>query len=265
MKDRSHMIRLAMKMEKGSQERRTLLSALMKQAGRDTAQFVDWVILNFDDSPMSEQAMTAKVERILGRGPSQYVATTRRGPTLAEGDLVMPKPEKAPPANQEAAEAYRYQPGTVERVTNEGLLVKFENGQTILFYGFQSGVKTGLYRYTPTPPAPTAGVQVEAVYFSRPGEVEQYRRHVVEQYVERGRQRDEDRSRVYYSGMITGFKVTKKGETVITLTSQQRPYPVTINPKQGRLLYLNRQTDRPSWQQDFANDVREIQEEAEEG
>ena len=89
-------------------------------------------------------------------------------------------------------------------------------------------------------------------------EVEPYRKHVVQQYQERGMAKGEDRKGPYYSGYIMGFKYTKDGDVIFTIMSQQRPYPVSINPKKGRLLYLGKMRKRPNWKSDFEQDVAEM-------
>jgi hypothetical protein len=265
MSDRTQLIRLASQLPKGSPERRTLLGHLKggsqgKTAVTDeTTSFIDWVMLNQD--PMSERAMTTLVEKLLGRSPAPYVKKTKRGPNIEVGDLLMPKPSKAPAQNEDVAEQFKFEPGTVEKIDGDGVLIKFKS-QTARFFGHSTGTKTGLYRYTPKSKYPTAKVHIEAVYFASKGEVEPYRRHVVEQYEERGVARGEDRRRPYYSGYIIGFKTTKDGDNVITVMTQQRPYPVTFNPKKGQLLYLARMRKRPDWKTEYHQDVEDLQTEA---
>lgn len=260
--DRTHLIRLASKLPQGSPERRTILSQLNTQGQMkvsvtdETTAFIDWVMLNQD--PMSERAMTTLVEKLLGRGPTAYVKKTKRGPTIEVGDMLMPKPDKAPAQNADVAEQFKYEPGTVEKVDRDGVLIKFKN-QTARFFGHATGTKTGLYRYSPKAQYNTDKVHIEAVYFASKGEVEPYRRHVVEQYQERGVARGQDRRRPYYSGYIIGFKTTKDGDNVVTVMTQQRPYPVTFNPKKGQLLYLAPMRRRPNWKPEYQQDVEDLQ------
>jgi hypothetical protein len=266
--DRSAMIRKAHSLPSGSEERRDMLAAvkqadLEKEAiSKDTQEFTDWVMLNMADSPMSERAMVKVVEKILGREPSQYVAKTKRGPNAEVGDMLMAKPEKAPEVNKDVAEQFKYEPGTVEKVDRESILLKYKNGQTARYEGTKTGVTTGLYRYTPKHEVGgQKGKQtmVEAIYFSKPGEVNAYRKHVVSEYQERGEARGEDRKRPYYSGPITAFRYLKDGTSVIsTILAQQRPYPVSLNPKKGDLLYLGILGRRPNWKGDYENDVSDL-------
>lgn len=265
---RRSLIRLASTLPKGSSEKRDLLNLLTASEGmprvalnEETSQFVDWVMLNQDK--WSERAMETYLTRLLGRGPSAYVKKTKRGPDLKEGDMVIPKPEKAPPQNQAMAEQFKYEPGTVEKLNSDGVLIRFENGQAVQFFGAKTGTPTGLYRYTPKSTysdAPSAKKHVEFVYFSKPGEVEPYRKHVVKEYKERGESRGEDRKTPYYSGYIVGFKETKDGNVICTVMTQQRPYPVSISPKKGELLYFGLMRKRPNWKSDFQSDVAELAE-----
>ena len=266
--DRSAMIRKAHSLPQGDDERRALLAAvkqadLEKEAiSKDTQEFTDWVMLNMADSPMSERAMVKVVEKILGREPSQYVAKQKRGPNVEVGDMLMAKPDKTPEVNKEVAEEFKYEPGTVERVDRESILLKYKNGQTARFEGTKTGVTTGLYRYTPKHEVGgQKGKQtmVEAIYFSKPGEVNSYRKHVVSEYQERGEARGEDRKRPYYSGPITAFRYLKDSDNVITtVLAQQRPYPVSLNPISGKLLYLGILNKRPNWKGDYEKDVADI-------
>ena len=276
--DRKSLIRFAATLPKGSEKRRAILEGLKQSpvekaasekeaaeklaVSKDTQEFVDWVMLNMADSPMSERAMVKVVEKILGREPSQYVAKKKRGPNVEVGDMLMAKPDKAPEMNADVAEEFKYEPGTVEKVTSDGILIKYKNGQTARFEGVKTGVSTGLYRYTPKHEVGgQRGKQtmVEAIYFSKPGEVEQYRKHVVEEYQERGEARGEDRKRPYYSGPINGFRYLKDGSSIITtVLAQQRPYPVTLSPKKGELLYLGILGKRPNWKGDYQSDVADL-------
>lgn len=270
--DRSAMIRKAYSLPKESDERRELLAAIKKAdhekeaLSKDTQEFTDWVMLNMADSPMSERAMVKVVEKILGREPSEYVAKKKRGPNVEVGDMLMAKPDKAPEVNKDVAEQFKYKPGTVEKVDRDGILLRYENGQTARYEGTKTGVSTGLYRYTPKHEVGgQRGKQtlVEAIYFSKPGEVDAYRKHVVSEYQERGEARGEDRKRPYYSGPITAFRYTKDGNNVITtILAQQRPYPVTVNPKSGKLLYLGIAGKRPNWKGEYEKDVKDIIEES---
>jgi len=250
------------KAKKKGADTETGKEAAEKQAIKaETSEFIDWVMLNLASEPWSERAMTVYLEKMLGRKPKGYVKTTKRGPDIEVGDMLIPKPDKAPPQNQDVAEKFKYQPMTVDKIDSDGVLLVSERGQKVKFYGKKTGVPTGLYRYTPKSTYEADKTLYEVVYFAKPGEVEQYRKHVVSEYEQRGADRGEDRKRPYYSGYIMGFKESKTGDVYFTIMSQQRPYPVSVNPKKGRLLYLGKMGKRPNWKGDYQKDVAELVEE----
>lgn len=230
----------------------------------ETSDFVDWVILNLKGHPWSERAMQTFLEAQLNQEPTPFVSKSRSGPGIEVGDLLLPKPDKAPPQNMDMAEQFKYEPGTVIEVQADGVLVKFKGGQVGKFFGTATGTPTGLYRFSEKAEyseAATAKKLFECVYFSKPGEVEDYRKHVVQKYIEKGEAKGESRSSCYYSGYIVGFKYTKDGNIIFTMNAQQRQFPVTISPKVGQLLYLGVMQKRPNWESDFERDVAQIAEE----
>jgi len=228
----------------------------------ETIRFTDWVMMNLKDHPWSEREMQTYLERVLGVDPAPYVKVEKRGPQIEVGDLLTPKPDKSPPQNQEAATQFKYQPGTVEKVEHDSVLLKFQNGQTARFFGTSTGASSGLFRFSEKADysdAATGKKLFEAVYFAKPGDVEPYRKHVVQEYIERGADRGEDRQSPYYSGYIVAFKYTKEGNVICTMNSQQRPYPVTFSPAAGgQLLYLGEMRKRPTWEADFKRDLAEV-------
>jgi len=227
----------------------------------ETTRFTDWVMLNLKDHPWSEREMQKYLETVLRQDPTPYVKVEKRGPAVEVGDLLIPKPDKAPPQNQDMAEQFKYLPCTVEKVEHDSVLVKFQNGQTARFFGTATGASTGLYRFSEKAEyseASTAKKLFECIYFSKPAEVEPYRKHVVQQYIERGADRGEDRQGPYYSGYIINFKYTKDGNVIFTMNAQQRPYPVTISPNVGSLLYLGEMRKRPNWESDYTKDIAEV-------
>jgi hypothetical protein len=272
----SSLVKVASKLPVGNEKRRQALTmaakhrfAFNKKAlTEESSQFIDWVILNNSGDPISETAAAKFVSKVLGDiSPTPYEksdAPTKRGKELEVGDLVVPKPDKAPPINADIAEQFKYMPGTVQEVDTEGVIIKFQNGQIGRFYGKGTGAPTGLFRHTPKSEYSETShkdVLIECVYFSQAGEVEPYRKHVVEEYVARGDVRNEDRKRPYYSGPVRGFKISKEGNVYFTVLAQQRPYPVSIVPKTGKLLYVGILGKRPNWKGDFDKDVEKMQEE----
>lgn len=277
---RNRLVRVASSLPKGSAERRALVAFLAEQEApkeatsrvaysQETAEFVDWVILNFSKKPMSRAAMIKALTSITGDGPTpvaeQGEKAPKQSPQLKVGDLVIAKPDKAPSQNADSAETFKYVPGTIDQIDNEGVIVRYDDGRTARFFGDQTGSSTGLYRYTPKATyAPAAGSGkkfLEMVYFSKAGDVEPYRKFVVDRYIERGEARGEERQAPYYSGDLVAFRETKEGDVIATINAQQRPYPVSANPDKGRLLYVGVMGKRPNWKGDFARDVAKIIEE----
>jgi len=257
----------AASLPKGSEERRQLLASLMVDANDikvamnpDTIAFVDWVIYNLNDQEWSERQLWKFAEKTLGREPTPYVAAPRKGPVLEEGDLVIPKPESTPEVNMDVSTQFKYQPCTIQDVRHDSVLVMFENGQKAEFFGTKSGKATGLFRYTPKDTyEPSDRTQFEAVYFSQPGEVSAYRKQMVQDYIDKGTARGEDRSRCYYSGVCTVFRYSADGNHIVfTLRDQQRPYSTTFSVEKGRLLYLGVLNRRPNWKADYEKDVAQI-------
>jgi hypothetical protein len=231
----------------------------------ETVAFTDWVVLNLKGHPWSERAMQTFLENQLKQEPTPYVTVEKRGPNIEVGDLLLSKLDKTPPQNQAMAEQFKFEVGTVTDVQSDGVLLKFKNGQVGKWYGTATGASTGLYRFSEKAEysdATTAKKLFECIYFSKPGEVEDFRKHVVKKYIEKGEEKGEDRKSCYYSGYIINFKFTKDGNVIFTLNDQQRPYPVTISPKVGQLLYLGVMQKRPNWETDFKRDVEQIVEEA---
>jgi len=223
-----------------------------KAVNEVTASFVEWVTLTQDALTENElERVMAHLEP--GREPTPYVPDSgpvKRGPNLDVGDIVRVDPSKTPDVNKAAADIYAHQVGTVEKVGADFLLIKFESGPSVKFLGTTSGSKTGLYRHTPMADIAEKttggkGKIYEAVYFSKPGDVSEYRKFVVDQY--KGKETASDtRLAYYYSGPLVNYKITKDGDLVVTLMAQGRPYPVTLNAKKGRLLYIGAMGKRPS-------------------
>lgn len=263
---RSNLIRLASE----NPSLRQHILPLLKEAGSErvavtdeTTAFTDWVIMNRRGNPWSERELETYLERELDRKADKFVKSDkpRAAPGLQVGDLVQPKPDKCPPQNQDVADKFKFQPCTVEKIVEDGVLVKFDNGQTAKFFGFDSGMATGLFRYTPKGSyGGEKGPSYEAVYFKGgKAEVEEYRKFMVERYISRGEAKGEERSPVYYSGPLISFKETKDGNIICTMEALQRPFPVTFSPAiGGQILYLGKMGKRPSWQSDFKRDVEAL-------
>lgn len=262
---RSGLIRLASE----NPSLRQHILPLLREAGSDhiavtdeTTAFTDWVIMNRRGNPWSERELETYLEKEFGRGPDKYVKSDkpRATPGLQVGDLLIPKPDKCPPQNQDVADKFKFQDCTVEKIVEDGVLVKFDNGQTAKFFGFESGASTGLFRKTPKGDYSGTSDMYEVVYFKGgKSEVEEYRKFMVERYISRGAPKNEDRSSVYYSGPLLSFKESKEGNIYCTMQTQQRPYPTTFSPGAGgQILYFGKMNKRPNWESDFKRDVESL-------
>ncbi len=264
------MVRTAAALPKGSEDRRTLLAAIKVAIAPDTEDFVEWVIST--QKPMSEAEMVRFLEAKLGRTPDPAPAkgqSGRKSPTtpLAVGEKVMvDKTKNANPLNTDACEQYHNRVGQIADVTNEGLVVAFYRGnmdswadeltgEKQLFNGFQSGQKSGLYRWTPKSAivenSTDKKILFECVYLRGGTTVDTRRVEQIEQYVEQGVLKGESRSTVYYTGLVGRFAENQQGEVYFGLVAQQRDVPTFINPKKGQLLYIGVAGKRPGgWKEE---------------
>lgn len=264
------MIRAAASLPKGNPDRRDLLAALKVAVSPDTEDFVEWVLAT--QKPMSEAEMVRFLEAKLGRTPDPAPAkgqSGRKSPTtpLAVGEKVMvDKTKNANPLNTDACEQYHNRVGQISDVTKEGLIVQFYRGnmdswsdeltsEKQLFNGFQSGQKSGLYRWTPKSAivdnSTDKKILFECVYLRGGTTVDTRRLEQIEQYVERGVLQGENRSTIYYTGLIGKFSENQQGEVYFGLVAQQRDVPTFINPKKGQLLYLGVAGKRPGgWKEE---------------
>jgi hypothetical protein len=259
-----HMIRTASALPEGSADRRALLAAIKVAIAPDTEDFVEWVLAT--QKPMSESEMVRFLEAKLGRTPDPAPAkgqSGRKSPTtpLSVGEKVMvDKTKNANPLNTDACEQYHNRVAQIAEVTNEGLIVQFYRGnmdswadeltgEKQLFNGFQSGQKSGLYRWTPKSAivenSTDKKILFECVYLRGGTSVDTRRMEQIEQYVEQGVLKGESRSTVYYTGLVGRFAENQQGEVYFGLVAQQRDVPTFINPKKGQLLYIGVAGKRP--------------------
>lgn len=265
-----HLIRTAAALPGGSADRRNLLAAIKVAIAPDTEDFVEWVLAT--QKPMSESEMVRFLEAKLGRTPDPAPAkgqSGRKSPTtpLAVGEKVMvDKTKNANPLNTDACEQYHNRVAQIAEVTNEGLIVQFYRGnmdswadeltgEKQLFNGFQSGQKSGLYRWTPKSAivenSTDKKILFECVYLRGGTSVDTRRMEQIEQYVEQGVLKGESRSTVYYTGLVGRFAENQQGEVYFGLVAQQRDVPTFINPKKGQLLYIGVAGKRPGgWKEE---------------
>jgi len=232
------------------------LDYILKQAAsskvavtEDTAQFVRWVLNR--DRVLRPDEVQEFVTQIVGHGPEDATLTKRNLGNLTVGETVkVDKHSNINELNVEECEKYHDQEGTVTRVNMKGVTVAFKDGSRVEFDGWKPGKQTGLYRWTPKEVYQEHAVEkkvlVEIVYL-RGGQDMPPRRDVeaLDAYIERGLERGEERTRVYFTGYIGKFALNQKGQVYFTLSSQQRDRPTTFNPFVGEVLYIGKAGKRP--------------------
>jgi hypothetical protein len=273
--DRSSLIRLASSLPKGSPQRKAILAGLLKsgtynkEAGnQNTEDFIEWVLAT--QKPMNPTVVQRFIEAKTGREPKAPADKTppKKGPLMVGETVLIDKTKNTNPVNVDACEAYHNRVGTIESSTSDGLVVALYKGDSDkpstelsgdkqYFDGLTSGKGTGLYRWTPrTDYAQGAakGTIFEAVYL-KSGQTAPSARdlEMIEKYIEMGEQKGENRSRVYYTGPIVTFAYNKEGSMYFGMATAQRDYPVTMNPTDGKLLYIGVLGKRPKgWENDAA-------------
>jgi len=272
--DRSAMIRLASSLPAGSEERRHILSALSEREAsvekvaisEDTENFIEWVLAT--QSKMNPNAVVNFIEKKTGLEPKQPAAKkpARRGPLQLGETVLVNERKNTNPLNVDACKAYHNRVGMVEKIGDEGLTIAFYKGDNEhpstelsgdkqYFDGLGSGKTTGLYRWTPKPAYAESGDgsrrMFEVVYLRAGQSVDQRSMEQIEQYVDRGTQKGENRNRAYYSGRIINLAISKKGQPYFSMAVQQRDRPVHMNPVEGKVLYIGPIGGRPSgWERD---------------
>lgn len=233
---------------------------------KDTEDFIEWVLAT--QEKMNPNAVQRFLEQKLGREPVEPIPGKKRntGP-LQKGETVLVNARNnTNPLNVDACEAYHNRVGMVEDVGDGGLTIAFYTGNaetpsTTLsgdkhfFDGVQSGKKSGLYRWTPKTTyqehAVGKKVLLEVVYLRAGQRVDQRSIEQIERYVDLGEQKGENRSRVYYTGLVGKFAYGKDGDMYFALSSQQRDRPTFISPAKGKVLYIGVAGRRPAgWKQE---------------
>ena len=233
----------------------------------ETEMFVEWCIMKNDRLTKRE------CERFLERQGVPHKeykpGTSKRGKPLDKGEMVRVDKRKVPGHLADVLiDAYHEQVATVIEVDGDDVILKFEHPRLpdmLRVDGGAKGPKAGLYRHTPASAA--RGVVLggekrpsklfEVVYFKDPKTMPSPDRvRQVQEYVDRGVDKGESRSRNYYTGLILHSYMGKGGtdkDWIFRLMAQQRQtYPTGINPTKGRVLYLGRLRDRPSgWLEEY--------------
>jgi hypothetical protein len=266
---------MAASLPAGSPQRRHILdrleatrtASLSKLAvSADTEDFIEWVLKT--QAPMKSDKVERIIEMATGMTPKAPSAKApRKTGDLSVGETVLvDRYKNTNPANTDACEQYHNRVGMVESLTSSGVSIAFyrgdaENPSTDLsgdkqfFDGLATGKSSGLYRWTPKP-AYASGVgdgegggkriMFELVYLREGQAVDRRSIEQIEKYVEMGEQKGENRSRVYYTGLIVNFAYGQDGSMYFGLAAQQRDRPTFINPSKGKLLYIAPLGKRPA-------------------
>lgn len=266
------MIRAAASLPRGSVERRNLVSAIKVAVSPDTEDFVEWVLAT--QQPMSRTDLTRYLETKLGVAPTPAPAKGQSG--RKTGDLEVGEKVKVDrnkntnTLNTDACEQYHGRAGQITEKNSSGLVVQFYGGtadvpsadltnEKQLFNGFASGMKTGLFRWTPRSDsqqsAESSGFKkifFEVVYTRGGATFDPTRAESIERYVQQGALRGETRSTIYFTGPVIAFAENQQGGIYFKLSATQRGDAVAINPDIGQLLYIGvLGTGRPrGWQEE---------------
>lgn len=249
------MIRTAATLPKDHPERQVLLASIKVAVAPDTEDFVEWVLATQD--PITENAMSRFLEAKLGRtpdpAPEKGKSGRKTGPLEVGEKVLVDKLKNTNTLNTDACNQYHNRVGQVSEKTPEGLVIQFYEGnnntpsdkltpEKQLFNGFASGMKTGLLRWTPRTDYQETSVGkkvlLEVVYLRGGTNVDRRRMDVIEEYVDKGTLQGENRSTVYYTGVVGKFAVNQQEETYFTLSTMQRDTATTFNPVKGKLLYI---------------------------
>lgn len=241
----------------------------------DTKRFVAWCVDR--NEKHSESKTETMVERLSGKAPlapKPKGQSGRKTGNLKVGEMVkLDKYKCSSSANQPFCDKYNYSDresyGVVTRVESDGLLVQMHDkndrklGSPILLEGLKSGKKYGIYRHTPmarigsTGPS-RSGTILEVVYLrggnNPPSMSDQ---QAFAQYINNGVSQGESRESIYYTGRLTRFAISQKGQVYFQIQPDQRNRPTTINPQIGTLLYVGLAGSRPGgWESSLRDEVK---------
>lgn len=228
-----------------------------KTAGPETAAFAAWAVAR--DKKYTENECRAVLDRLKIPMIEAEAAAPRRSGPLAIGETVSPDQyTNTNEANVDACKKYHKEYGEVEHVDATGVAVRFDDNRLVRFEGpNKPGKALGIGRAT----RPSVVDQrsegralIEVIYISDKNAAPPSKSRImqVQDYVDRGEIRGEERSRVYYSGL--GLRQAEgQAGYYFTLFAQGRDtFPRSINPKKGTVLYLGRVGGRPGgWMAEY--------------
>lgn len=240
-----------------------------------TKRFVAWCV---DRNKKYSDTETGKIiERISGKAPlapKPKGQSGRKTGNLQVGELVkFDKYKCANESNQDHCDAYNYadreEYGVVTNIERDGVLVQMHDkrkrklGSPVLVEGFKSGKSTGMYRHTLMARIGSAGASrsgeiLELVYLrggnNPPSMSDQ---QAFAEYINNGVSQGESREAIYYTGRLTRFAISQKGELYFQISADQRDRPTSINPKKGTLLYVGKMGSRPGgWESSLRDEVK---------
>lgn len=239
------------------------LASLVKKAFKEESeQFVAWCIMKDEKWDKNE---CQRILEKLGVPMQEGGVVQTRGP-LAKGEMVECKAAKNTNAkNTDVCEQYDGKVGNIVDIDGDALVVEFTDGVRNFgkgrFEGKQSGSTTGLYRYTPSDAGgANQRALVEVIYISdksaKPPAKD--RIDMIQEYVDKGTDVGESRSRIYYSGNPLKQAMGKNGYYFTVFSAQRDQYPTSINPTKGQVLYIGRMGGRPGgWKNEFAKMIAE--------
>jgi len=235
----------------------------------ETEKFVEWCIMKNDRVSQRECATFLERQGV----PHKEYKPSKRGQPLARGEMVRIDKRKVPGHLQDLLGPLHDAVATIDEVDGEDVILNFEDPRLpniLRVEGGTKGSKVGLYRHTPAAAATSNGEPgedgdrsraskiFEVVYFSKKGGPPPSADNLklVQDYVDRGSDKGEERSRIYYTGLVLKTQDAKSGavkDWYFSLFPQQRAtYPRSMNPTTGQVLYLGRLRKRPSgWEKEY--------------
>lgn len=229
----------------------------------ESEQFIEWVLLK------RERVTPREIFTFLERQgvPRKETKPSKTGQPLAKGEMIEVNAEKCKKGHLiDLLKPVHGQVATVQEVEKDDVILKFQNTRLpdLRIDGGVDGPKSGLYRYTPAEAALEGGDRpaklFEVVYISdenaKPPSADNIKQ--IEEYIERGKDKGENRSRCYYTGLALGIYTNKEGEDYFKIFSQQRDhYPRAINPSKGKCYYIGLLKRRPNWQDEYQRMISE--------
>ena len=236
----------------------------------EARQFVSWVFMVSQDS-LSTKDMVRFFERNYDM-EVQEPATKRPGSRFQKGDRVRVDASKHKDGDTlDIYQEFNNQVGTVvsssddDASLGEDVMVVLDKGSSapVRFPRSNKSRNTGLVSNNVNEPKKDRGGSVlEMVYLSDKTRLPSPQQiAAVEAYTQKGKAKGEDRSSNYYTGLPSWMGLTKEDHVIVRISTPQRPYPVSINPNKGQILYLGTQGKRPSgWKKDYEKRVAEAAE-----